>query len=116
MIYWNEYKGHELNIMGKKKMFDKNIYTFDIETTSYIILNGKQMKAIDYLNLTKKEQEECQFMSCMYIWMFSINDKVYYGRTWQELYDFFEKIEILFMSFKILSFISSKKSRFILFK
>jgi hypothetical protein len=94
MIYWKEYRGHNLDIMGKKKMFDKNIYTFDIETTSYIILNGKQMKAIEYLNLTKKEQEECIFMSCMYIWMFSINDKVYYGRTWQELYDFFEKIEI----------------------
>ncbi len=94
MIYWKEYRGHNLDIMGKKKMFDKNIYTFDIETTSYIILNGKQMKAIEYLNLTKKEQEECIFMSCMYIWMFSINDKVYYGRTWQDLYDFFEKIEI----------------------
>ena len=94
MIYWKEYRGHDLDIMGKKKMFDKNIYTFDIETTSYIILNGKQMKAIEYLNLTKKEQEECIFMSCMYIWMFSINDIVYYGRTWQELYDFFEKIEI----------------------
>ena len=94
MIYWKEYRGHNLDIMGKKKMFDKNIYTFDIETTSYIILNGKQMKAIEYLNLTKKEQEECIFMSCMYIWMFSINDIVYYGRTWQELYDFFEKIEI----------------------
>jgi hypothetical protein len=94
MIYWKEYRGHDLDIMGKKKMFDKNIYTFDIETTSYIILNGKQMKAIEYLDLTKKEQEECIFMSCMYIWMFSINDKVYYGRTWQDLYDFFEKIEI----------------------
>ena len=94
MKYWNEYYGHELQIMGKKKQFDKNIYTFDIETTSYLILDNKQLSTDKYLQLNKKEQEQCQFQSVMYIWMFSINDVVYYGRTWEELYNFLERIEV----------------------
>ena len=48
MIYWTNYSGHNLDLMGKKKIFDKNIYTFDIETTSYLILNGKQLNTIKY--------------------------------------------------------------------
>lgn len=94
MIYWTNYYGHELNLQGKRNKYDGNIYTFDIETTSYLVLNGIQIPAIDYLTLTKKEQEQCIFQSNMYIWMFGINDKVYYGRTWQELKDFFARIEL----------------------
>lgn len=101
MIYWNEYQGHKLDIKGKRKLYDNNIYTFDIETTSYLILNEKQLNTDKYLNLSKKEQEECKFYSCMYIWMFSINDIVYYGRTWEELYNFFNRIEIFTASYNI---------------
>ena len=99
MKYWNEYYGHELDIKGKRKLYDNNIYTFDIETTSYLILNGKQMETIKYLDLSKKEQEECQFYTTMYIWMFSINDMVFYGRTWDELYQFLKRIEIFIINF-----------------
>ena len=101
MIYWNEYQGHKLDIKGKRKLYDNNIYTFDIETTSYLILNEKQLNTDKYLNLSKKEQEECKFYSCMYIWMFSINDIVYYGRTWEDLYNFFNRIEIFTASYNI---------------
>lgn len=93
MKYWNEYYGHIPDIRGKRKKFDNTIYTFDIETTSYLILDNKQIPAIDYLKLSKKEQEECKFMSNMYIWMFSINDIVYYGRTWEELKGFLCRID-----------------------
>ena len=79
MIYWNKYEGHLPKIMGKRNKVDNNIYTFDIETTSYLILNNKQLPTNEYLKLTKKEQEECEFRSTMYIWQFGINDKVYYG-------------------------------------
>ena len=92
MKYWTEYYGHIPDLRGKRKKFDNTIYTFDIETTSYLILNNKQIPAIDYLKLTKKEQEECIFMSNMYIWMFSINDIVYYGRTWDEFFNFLGRI------------------------
>ena len=32
-------------------------------------------------------------MSNMYIWMMGINDVVYYGRTWDELKKFLDRIE-----------------------
>lgn len=93
MIYWNEYKGHKKDIHGRKKKFDNNIYSFDIETSSYIILNGKVLKSEEYQNISKKEQEQCEFRSCMYIWMFSINEDVYYGRTWNELIEFIKLLD-----------------------
>lgn len=93
MKYWKEYNGHCPDIRGKRNQYDNTIYTFDIETTSYLILDNKQIPAIEYLKLSKKEQEECIFMSNMYIWMFSINEQVYYGRTWDELKAFMLRIE-----------------------
>lgn len=93
MIYYNKYIKHDHEILGKKKKFDNTIYSFDIETTSYFILDNKQYKAIEYENLSKEDQERCVFKSCMYIWMLSINDDVYYGRTWNELSDFLTIID-----------------------
>lgn len=92
MKYWKEYEGHIPSIRGTRKKFDNTIYTFDIETSSYLILNNKQIPAINYLKLSKKEQEECIFQSNMYIWQFSINNEVYYGRTWNELMAFMYEI------------------------
>lgn len=93
MLYWNKYNGHESDICGKRKKFDNTIYAFDIETTSYLLLNGKQVPAIEYLNLSKKEQESAVKCATMYIWQFSINDIVYYGRTWDELKLFLKRLE-----------------------
>ena len=93
MLNWKEYYGHNPDIKGKRKKFDNTIYTFDIETTSFFILNGKQYNILDYLKLSKKQQEQAIFMSNMYIWMFSINDRVYFGRTWDEFYAFLLRLE-----------------------
>lgn len=93
MINCKEFNFYFGNPMGERKKVDNTIYTFDIETTSYIILNGKVLPAIKYLELTEKEQQEAEFRSCMYVWMFGINDKVYYGRTWQELKTFLIKLD-----------------------
>jgi hypothetical protein len=84
MKYFSEYNGHVPIIIGKRKFFDNTIMTFDIETSSYLILDGKQIPAIDYLKLSKEEQERCIYQANMYIWMFSIGKDVYYGRTWNE--------------------------------
>ena len=94
MIYYKEYKKHDSLIIGKKsKKVDNNIYSFDIETTSYLKLDGIQYDPKSYENFNQKEKDRCEFYSIMYIWMFSINDIVYYGRTWQDLKDFLSLLD-----------------------
>ena len=102
MLYWNEYKGHKPDICGRKNKFDNTIYSFDIETTSYIKYKGKIYQADYYQELSKKEQEETIYGSCMYIWQFSINDTVYYGRTWEELRLFIQKLNEVVPEKKII--------------
>lgn len=85
MLYWTLYNTHVPKTEGKRKLYDNNIYTFDIETTSFFELYGKIYESREYEKLTKKEQEQCEFYSNMYIWQFGINDEVYYGRTWNDL-------------------------------
>lgn len=93
MIYYKNYENHEPLIIGKRgKKVDNNIYSFDIETTSYLKLNGKIYNASYYEDFNKKEREQVEYYSIMYIWMFSINDTVYYGRTWKEFKEFLEKL------------------------
>ena len=64
MLYWTEYKGH--NVYNTYKDYDQNIYTLDIETTSLFKLKGKQHNIIDYLQLTEKEKTNCTLYSTMY--------------------------------------------------
>lgn len=94
MKYWTEYQGHEVEILGKTKKVDNTIYTFDIETTSYLILDGEVINARDYTNLSDNDQKHCIKQATMYIWQFSINDQVYYGRTWEEFKCFLDRIEL----------------------
>ena len=93
MKYYKEYNGHVPVLVGKKKIYDNTIYAFDIETTSYLILNGKIYNSSYYESFTKDEQKQCEKHSMMYIWMFGINDEVYYGRTWDELKELLMMIE-----------------------
>ena len=41
MLYYTNYYGHDVEVVGKRKdkLKDNTVYTFDIETTSYFILN-----------------------------------------------------------------------------
>ena len=94
MKYWTEYKGHEVDILGKTKKIDNTIYTFDIETTSYLLLNNEVLTARDYQKLSSDEQEKCEKQACMYVWQFSINEDVYYGRTWSEFKLFLNRLEL----------------------
>lgn len=93
MLYWNLYKEHKSDIKGKRKKFDNTIYTFDIETSSYLILDNKLIPACNYLELNEKERERCIYQANMYLWQFGINDTVYYGRTWEEFRLFLNKLE-----------------------
>ena len=93
MLYWENYKTHKPDIRGKRKFYDNNIYTFDIETSSYYILDGIIYPAIEYDKLSEKDKKRCIKKSHMYIWMFSINDVVYYGRTWNDLREFLKRLD-----------------------
>ncbi len=93
MLYWTSYKNHEKDIKGIRKKFDNNIYTFDIETTSYLKLYDKIYNNMEYLNFSDEEKDNSIKCSCMYIWMFGINDTVYYGRTWNEFKDFIKLLD-----------------------
>ena len=95
MRYWKSFNLSELyfDIIGKRKKKCNDIFTFDIETTSIIIYENKIYPAIKYKDLKKEVQEKCKFFSFMYIWQFSINDRVYYGRTWKEFKLFLDKLE-----------------------
>lgn len=94
MKYWTCYKGHITDIRGKNKKFDNTIYTFDIETSSYIEYEGEIYEPREYENFDEKKKHDCIKRSCMYIWQFGINDTVYYGRTWDEFLSFIKKLEM----------------------
>lgn len=90
MEIWSNYKGHKQEKIGTT---DNTIYSFDIETTSYIVLRNTQINSIDYLKLTDDEKQNSYFQSTMYIWTFSINESVYYGRTWKDFIQFMELLK-----------------------
>ena len=51
MKYFKEFQYHFGDIVGERKKVDNTVYSFDIETSSYLILNGKVLPAIKYLDL-----------------------------------------------------------------
>lgn len=102
MKYYKEFQFHFGEIVGDRKKVDNTIYSFDIETSSYLILQGQILPAIKYIELSEEEQAEAEFRSCMYIWMFSINDEVYYGRTWDEFKEFLIRLEFYNANKKIV--------------
>ena len=102
MIHYTKFFFHGPDLVGKRNKIDNTIYTFDIETTSFIELYGEIYSAEKYEDFSEKEKEDCVFYSNMYIWMFSINEIVYYGRTWDELKIFLNKLELFVPSKKIL--------------
>ena len=78
-------KSHKKNKDGKYKIekYSNDIFTFDIECTSAWIENGK------IIGYRKGEENEYWNdlipIALCYIWQFSVNGEVYYGR---ELTDF----------------------------
>ena len=93
MKNWKYWKPHQIKTeYDKKKTYDDTIFTFDIETSSYIKVDGIIYPASNY-DRFKDSKAEIEYLSCMYIWMFSVEDQVYYGRTWAELQMFLSKLD-----------------------
>ena len=79
-----DYKNFEvpkvLEYKSKGQIYDDNIYTFDIETTSLFLDTDGQYKL-----WSRDIPKKCEKIGVCYIWQFGANDQVYYGR---DLFDF----------------------------
>lgn len=93
MIYWTQCdKPNNYDVKRYNRVkYDNNIYSFDIETSSYFAIDNINHAARHYKKY-HDEKTEIDYRSTMYIWQFSINDQVYYGRTWKEFRQFLEII------------------------
>ena len=69
-----------------QKLYDDNIYSFDLETTS-VFYDGTRIFKFDY-NLSNEAYSCFEPLGYMYIWQFSINENVIFGRTWNEFIEF----------------------------
>lgn len=103
MKKWTEYKSHDREVYFERgNIYDNTIYTFDIETTSVVLYENKIYNQDFYDTLSEKEKKNSKVYGFMYVWQFSINDVVYYGRTWEEFKQFLKKV---FYDTKIISYI-----------
>lgn len=86
---------YERDEYGKKRRYKKkyilnDIFSFDIETTSYFIIDGKLTAWDEKYDNDTYLKSECG--GVCYIWQFSINEQVYYGRELSELSIFLDRI------------------------
>lgn len=75
-------------------------------------MNNEQLNTIEYLKLTDKEKEITKCQATMYIWMFGINNIVYYGRTYEELKAFLLRLETWGTNAKKIVFIHNLSFEF----
>ena len=74
----------------KGKKYSDTIYTLDIEVTSAFCLDGV-WQPFNYKRPTK-DYEQIEKVGIPYIYMFGVNDNVYYGREFRQLLEVFRKI------------------------
>lgn len=94
MKHWTKFRfDYKIELTKTKNdLVDETIYCFDIETTSgFVKPNGEiipfdKNKDKDYYKLLGK-------VGLCYIWQFSINNEVIYGRTLEEFKEFWIKLE-----------------------
>lgn len=84
----------------KKDTYD-NIFCFDTETTSAFITPEGAVIPYDY-GKSEEYYTKCEKIGWMYIWMFSVDDHVFYGRTWDDLKAFIKELCRIFPAEKIV--------------
>ena len=67
------------------------IYTFDLESSNGFISESGKVRGYSR-NRSEQFFRDNTAIAIMYIWQFSIDDMVFYGRTYQELVDFFDEL------------------------
>lgn len=100
-------KAHKKGEKTKVKIYCTDILTFDIEVTSGWIKDGE---VIGYhKGETNEFWNDLQPVALCYIWQFSFNDKVYYGR---ELKDFMKVLEDLPSEYKFIIWVHNLSYEF----
>lgn len=68
------------------ELYNEAIITFDIETSSLFSNSDGTIKSTTDL---EKDDESLRYYACMYLWTTSIDGVTYYGRSMDELHDYF---------------------------
>lgn len=77
---------------NRADIVNDDIMCFDIETSSGFL--HKDSDTLEpYLGKSKKYYEDCKKFAICYVWQFSINDNVFWGRTLEDFKDFLQELE-----------------------
>jgi hypothetical protein len=97
MEYWKCLKDDETELYNKRgnkwrknAVYSDAIYTFDIEVSNLFNLGGEW--TIFDKSKPKEYYRTVDMIGLPYIWMFGINDRVYYGREFSEFEDLMKQI------------------------
>lgn len=82
----------DLHSVKKKTRYCDDIFTCDTESTTMFINEKGECEPFDY-NKPPEYYKNLEKVSACYIWMFSVNEVVYYGRYLDELPQFIETID-----------------------
>lgn len=87
-----EFKNHYFKKKNRADIVNDDIMCFDIETSSGFL--HKDSDTLEpYLGKSKKYYEDCKKFAICYVWQFSINDNVFWGRTLEDFKDFLQELE-----------------------
>ena len=87
-----EFKNHYFKKKNRADIVNDDIMCFDIETSSGFL--HKDSDTLEpYLGKSKKYYEDCKKFSICYVWQFSINDNIFWGRTLEDFRDFLQELE-----------------------
>lgn len=87
-----EFQSYYFKKKNRADIVNDDIMCFDIETSSGFL--HKDSDTLEpYLGKSKKYYEDCKKFSICYVWQFSINDNVFWGRTLEDFKDFLQELE-----------------------
>lgn len=87
-----EFQTHYFKKKNRADIVNDDIMCFDIETSSGFL--HKDSDTLEpYLGKSKKYYEDCKKFAICYVWQFSINDNIFWGRTLEDFKDFLQELE-----------------------
>jgi hypothetical protein len=87
-----EFQTHYFKKKNRADIVNDDIMCFDIETSSGFL--HKDSDSLEpYLGKSKKYYEDCKKFAICYVWQFSINDNVFWGRSLEDFKDFLQELE-----------------------